>query len=324
MKKLKVWPLFFLLQLGVLYTINAQILDPRRVMKRKAEDKVNQKIDQAFDKAFDKIFESGSNKSASADSSKSEGKTNRTNADREADAMANTILKGLSMSGTPKSTYSFDASYSVKMSFEGKKPEDGYTIFSVYRFGNEGKAIGSEVVRVTNPEMYETMKMMKATIIDLEQEKMFMFMDNNGQKTVMGLGYNGTKNWEELAKKQNDKTTYTKLNKTKQIGKYLCDGYLVSDGESNEYTIWISQQRVPLVVKYYDTFSKMSGNQKNQKYSFQAYGHPDFLKFMQEGRAMLGMDNVEKDSKFSMEILDIKESDPMTFDTAAYTNLSGK
>lgn len=39
------------LLLGLATATNAQILDPRKVLKRKATDRTNQKIDQSIDKA---------------------------------------------------------------------------------------------------------------------------------------------------------------------------------------------------------------------------------------------------------------------------------
>lgn len=315
----------FFLQFLFVNVSTSQIIDPRKIVKRKAEDKVNQKVnekvDEAVDQALNKVFEGFGKKTTNNSTEKTTTESTSPNQPNEAEEAVNGLFKSLSFDGTPKDSYSFGASYTVKITFTDTNEKTSQVFLTKYRFAGNGKAVCSQFVSASDAQMSEGMQGIKATVFDLEQQKMFMFMENNGQKTVLSLGVkNVPPLTEEQLNAQQNNVKFTKQNQTKTIGNYTCDAYLMEeDGE--KFTMWISQSKVPVVANYYSAYNQMALSQKNQKYNYQTYqNHPEMLRLMKEGRVMLGMERKEQGGEFLMDILDIKENDPLIFDAAGYTN----
>jgi hypothetical protein len=100
----------------------------------------------------------------------------------------------------------------------------------------------------------------------------------------------------------------------------MCDAYLLKQG-TDESTVWISRSRVPVVSKYYESFQKMSSSNKS-KININYAGNAEMMKFVKEGRALLGTESVQTNGdKMVMEVTEIKENDSYSFSTAGYENM---
>lgn len=304
---------------------DAQILDPRKVAKRKAEQRANQKIDQTIDKALDKVF-SGfgkKNKKESTKETKPEkesGSMNESSGEEDASAAMGKLFGSLGLGGAnpPAESYSFNSSYVMKVKNSGKKADESYTMEMKYMFNDGGEVMGAKMMSTDQPEMKSQLDAMQGIIFDWSKGQMYTFMNMNGQKQYIGVSVkNGTIG--DAVEGQYEKTTFTKLGKTKTIAGYTCDAYLSNDGK-DEYLIWISQKAIPSVARYYDAFNKMSANQKNQmRMAYQA--NPEMMKMVKEGRAMMGMEMEDKDGKIEMEVVKISPNDNYTFDASGYSSM---
>lgn len=301
--------------------VDAQIIDPRKTAKRKAEQRANQKIDQTIDKALDKVFGGfGKKKDSDNTDDDADNAPNNPGQDEDASAAMGKLFGNLGLGGAtpPAESYSFNSSYVMRMKNQGKKEDESYTMEMKYMFNDGGKVMGSKVLSADNPELNKQVGMVEAIIFDWEKSQMYNFMNMNGQKQYIGISIkDGTIG--DAMESQYEKTTFTKLGKTKTIAGYVCDAYLNDDGETQS-TVWISQKPVPSVAKYYDAFNKMSANQKNQmKMAYQA--NPEMMKMVKEGRAMLGMEMTQDGSQMEMEVVKISPNDNYTFSTAGYSSM---
>lgn len=318
MKKITSLLAFFML---IAAFADAQILDPRKIAKRKAEQKTNQKIDQTIDKALDKVFGGfgKKNKSENGDQSEDNDSTDNDSQNEDASrAMSGLFGKlGLGAATPPAASYSFTSSYVMKMKSQGRKKDENYTMEMKYMFDNDGKVMGSKMMNSDNPDLNKSLEMMEGMIFDWEKGQMYSFMNMNGQKQYMGISIkDGTVG--DVVEDQYKKTTFTKLGKTKTIVGYVCDAYLNDDGKTKS-TVWVSQQAIPSVARYYDAFNKMSANQQNQmKMAYQA--NPEMMKMVKEGRAMLGMEMTDNGTQMEMEVVKISPNDNYTFNAAGYSS----
>lgn len=301
---------------------DAQIFDPRKTVKRKAEQRTNQKIDETVDKALDKVFSGFGKKDKEQSNDSSEGNNTRNTSDQTEDpskAMGKLFGSlGLGAATPPEASYSFNSSYVMRMKNQGKKKDENFTMEMKYMFNDGGKVMGSKILSADNPEMNKQVGMMEAIIFDWDKSQMYSFMNMDGQKQYIGISIkDGTIG--DAVEGQYEKTTFTKLGKTKTIAGYVCDAYLNDDGK-NKSTVWISQDRVPSVAKYYDSFNKMSASQKNQmKMAYQA--NPEMMKMVKDGRAMLGMEMTEDGNQMEMEVVKISPVDNYTFSASGYSSM---
>ncbi len=298
---------------------DAQLLDPRKIAKRKAEQKTNQKIDQSIDKALDKVFNGFGKKDKPENGNSSENDSVSDNANQTEDVpnvMSGLFGKlGLGNATPPAASYTFASSYTMKVTSQGRKKDDNFTVEMKYLFDTEGKVMGSKMMKADNPDMNKSLQMMEATIFDWEKSQMYNFMNVNGQKQYMGISIKEN-TLKDALEEENNKTTFTKLGTTKTILGYVCDAYLNDDGESKS-TVWISQQAVPSIARYYDAFNRMSASQKN-KMSYRA--NPEMLKMVKEGRAMLGMEMTDNGTQTEMEVVKISPNDNYTFNASGYSS----
>lgn len=298
---------------------DAQLFDPRKTAKRKAEQRTNQKVDQTIDKALDKVFSGFGKKNTSENGDLSEDKDGTDNDNQSEDApraMSGLFGKlGIGNASPPAASYSFNSSYVMKVKSQGRKKDENYAMEMKYMFDNDGKVMGSKMMNSDNPDMNKSLEMMEAMIFDWEKGQMYNFMNMNGQKQYMGISIKDEAVVDAM-KSQHEKVTFTKLGKTKTIAGYVCDAYLNDDGKTKS-TVWISQQAVPSVARYYDAFNKMAVNQKS-KIPYQA--NPEMMKIMHEGRAWLGMEMTDNGTQIEMEVIKISPSDNYTFNASGYSS----
>lgn len=302
--------------------VDAQIIDPRKTAKRKAEQRTNQKIDESIDKALDKVFGGfgKKDKDKSANDSDDNSSPTTSGQDEDASAAMGKLFGSLGLGGAtpPAESYTFNSSYVMRMKSQGKKKDENYTMEMKYMFNDGGKVMGSKILSADNPELNKQVGMMEAIIFDWEKSQMYNFMNMNGQKQYMGIAIKGGTIGDAM-ESQYEKTTFTKLGKTKTIAGYVCDAYLNDDGKTQS-TVWVSREPIPSVARYYDAFNRMSANQQNQmKMAYQT--NPEMMKMVKEGRAMLGMEMTDDGNQMEMEVIKISPSDNYTFNATGYSSM---
>lgn len=299
---------------------SAQIWNPKDVAKRKAENKVNQKMDQSIDKALDGLF--NPKKKTEKNSSNSEAEDGL---ETSGQPDVSGFLKGLNMGGTPKPSYAFGSSMTMKVITENVKTKEKFTILMKYMFGKDLQSVGVRFLGSDNPEMAKASGTMDAMIMDFEQQKMFTFLNSNGQKSVMGMGFKNDP-IAEMAEKDSEKMIITKTGQTKTIAGYKCDGYQVkTDKEKENVTMWISQNKVGEMAQMATKISQggspfgMKASQKN----YMAYNaHPELAKMAKEGRMVLGYTAIGvKGETMEMEFEDLKPTDNINFSSTGYKSM---
>ena len=299
----------------------AQILDPTKVLKRKATDRTNQKIDQSIDKALDKVFDGFGKKKTSEEREEEEPsyESNDTEASDASESMGK-LFGNLGFGGAPApaSSYSFSSSYVMQLKNSGRKKDENYTMKIKYMFDEEGKIMGSKILSSDNPDLNKSLEMMEAMVFDVDKMYMYSFMNVNGQKQFMGVSVKEGAVGDAL-EGQYQKTKLTKLGETRTIAGYKSEAFLVDDGQQQS-TVWLSVNAIPSVARYYDAFNKMTASQKNQmKVAFQA--NPELLQLFQQGRALMAMETSTKDAKTELEILEISPRDSFSIQTAGYRSM---
>lgn len=309
--------------------LQAQLIDPRKIAKRKAEQRTNQKVDQTVDKALDKIFEGFGKKNKSkkddADDEKNDADTNGNKSDAENNAEAQKALSGMmgmfgGKSEPPKSSYSFNSSYVMQMKNTGKKKDENFTMSMKYMFNDAGKVMGAKMMGSDNPDMNKSMGMMEAMIFDWENSQMYSLMNMEGKKQYMAIKLKDSA-IGDYAEEKNKNMSFTKTSQTKKILGYTCDGYLSKDNK-DEYLVWMSREPIMAIAKYYDAVNRTSSSfGKNSKNNMAYEVNPEMLKLVKEGRAMLGMEMEDKGNRTEMEITAINPNDNTTISTVGYTSM---
>jgi hypothetical protein len=313
---------FLVVYFGLLYFNHAQIVNPKDLLKRKAEQRANQKIEEGVDKVLDGLFAPKKKESTNKD------KPNTTDEDSENVSAPDLsgILGKFDMGGKPKSAYSFSSSMTMKMTMNNPKEKESFSMRTKYMFSDDMNSFGVRMLGSDNPDMAKATSMMDAMVMDFEQKKMFTFMNNNGQKTMMGIGFKDDA-LTKYVEKENDKIKVTKTSQTKTIAGYKCDAFLVeNEKEKDTFTMWVSQNRVGEMAKMAAKMSQGSspfGGAKASNKNYMAYNaHPEFVKMANEGRMMLGFSaKGEKGETTEMEFEEIKPNDKVTFDTAGYKSM---
>jgi hypothetical protein len=286
---------------------------------QKAEDKVGQKVDQGVDKIIDGLFGAAEKGAKPSETKSSESNSNNKEpSEEDAVNMLSNILGGMNKVAPPAGSYSFNSSYDMKMKMTDKK---GKTTGLTYRymFSNSSAYMGGKIIDAEDPQMKSQMSSMEGMIFDFEKNGMYSFMNMNGQKQMIGIGFKEGLTGD-LAKESYEKTTYTKTSQKKTIAGYATTGYeMVQDGE--KYLIWISDKPITFISKYYEAFNKMSKANTSNGVSM-AYEIDSQLKeLMENGQMMLGMNTETDDGKMEMEVIKITPNDPSTFSTSGYSNM---
>lgn len=319
---------FFFLTAIVLFApdANSQIFSPSRIKNRakqraesKAEQKVNEQVDKGVDKVFDSLF-GAVEKSVKGSETKSKDSTQAKKSNEpgedEAMNMLQGLLGGMGQSVEPASVYSFDASFTMKMTLEEKGKNNDFSY--KYLFSKGSNYMGAKMQAASDPQMSKQLESMEAMVFDFDKNSFYTFMNMNGQKTMMGIAI-PTNTTGELVENQYGKSTYTATGKTKTILGYTCEGYKVVQ-ENEEYLVWISKNRVQFMDKYYELFNKMSSAPNSQAMAYDV--NPEIANMVKEGRMMMGMEMTDtKGTKSSMEVIEIKPNDSFSFSTEGYSNM---
>lgn len=195
-----------------------------KAVEKTLEKKVEQKAERETDKAFDSTFNNS--------------KKNKKKGKKEKGGL-------FGMSGAiPESSYQFSHKYAMQIN-TGKKPVE-----LMYYLNNKDNYLGFEIP----DEKHKTI-----TIMDLEKEVMFMFMDNKGDKTQMAMNMN----IGELTDAAIEETNYsvTPTGNTKNILGYTCKEYDVK-GKEIHGKVWVTQDAgVSFAKTFYRTKQKKGMDQ---------------------------------------------------------------
>lgn len=313
---------YFFAVIFVSTVANAQIIRPGELIKRKSEQRVNQKIEGAVDNALDKIFGIGKQKpNGSSTSEKSLDRNTDSVAVNAVDA-AQKAMQILRMGGiAPKNNYSFVSSFVVLSRTYDKRGLEEETKIK-YHFSSDVNAMA---VTFLAGKQSESMENMDAFIIDFDLSAVFSFVRVEGRKMVIGTGFSPTK----MGTNTEDKEIQTKItltSRTKKIGDYMCDGYLVEE-EDNQMMVWISKTRIEFFEDY---MKKMSENSKQfskmlPSMSTSSYqSHPELVKLAKEGKMFLGMSKLgDKYESYDIEFRDFSRDDSLLIKASEYSSMMG-
>ncbi len=301
------------------FTSLGQIRIPAAVGRRI----IDRTVDKTVDKAADKAAEKASDRIVDSIFGTSESGTTRTPAQRDSAVTASSkafgqIMSGIANAAPPASSYSFNASYTMKVITSSKK--DAGEMQMKYYFTNEGDYMGAKMESMSSSSKKTNEMPYSMMVFDFSKSSMYTFMENNGQKTYMGIGLNNAalNNYsdEKLAT-----TKYTKTSQTKTILGYLCDGYLLEDGGTKSL-IWLSRNSVPVMKNYYNSFKKMNAGAPANGFKMNYSLNSEIENMVMAGSAMLGMETTDsKGEKFTMEVVELKASDSFNFNATAYKSL---
>lgn len=140
------------------------------------------------------------------------------------DAKQNVFLSSVSKSHIEES-FNFSHKYVMQVD-DGKKTTD-----LEYYLAPTGNYFATQTASKNG-------KSITTTVMDIANNKMHMYMDNNGDKTRMSMSLN----FKSTVKHTIDETevTITPSGTTKTILGYKCDGYNVK-GKDVEGTVWVTQ-----------------------------------------------------------------------------------
>ncbi len=187
-------------------------------IEKSAEDRAQRRVDEKIDKTFDKAEE------------KIDGKGEKSTKE--------TNVKTSKM--PPSSSYTFSHKFVMQMN-DGKKPVD----FEYYLI-NSGDYLGINM---------PSSKQSTITVMDIQKQMMYMFMENKGEKTRMSFGLNFNKVVEDANKEYG--VEINKTSNSKSILGYRCEEYLV-EGKDFKGSVWITKEAGI-------TFPKSFYNVKNKK-----------------------------------------------------------
>lgn len=216
----------------------------------------------------------------------------------------------------PEAFYEFNSSISYQISSN----KSGDLSFKYY-FGEKDDFIG---VKFLNSGESKIEKNIDFIVVDVNQARIFNFMNNDGKKIYMGVGLKPDK-FQEYIEKPNSTIEVSKSSETKNIMGVFCEGYLVKDSkEKTDFMMWVSKEKnkeIALITEklaksVYDN-SKKSGTNV-YKYSL----HPEFIKMTQDGRAIMGYSlKGSKGEVTEMEIIGFKTSDFFNFKSSEYKSI---
>lgn len=329
MKKLFI-VLFVLKSFGLL----AQLNDPAKIAKQKAEQKTNAKIDQAIDKGLNSAFDlilSGrkSNKDANTQKSKT---TNNSSSPKEgtttteikvdegeAKQANNAIDKVFGQMGNlmsfdtkPKSVYHFGSSVIQKITISDKNKTE--TTYLKLHTSKDQPAISITFLDANKISLDDK----GIIVMDLEQLAFFIFStDKKGDKTYFGMKLKQpemTENMEETNKSTSPQSKFTSTNTRKTIMSYTCEGYMYENENGDKSIYWVTNIR---------NFEEMYSYQKAmQHYNAQQKNNANdtaLTYFRKQKKTIMGYDIIsKKGSKTEFEMDSISPIDPFVFDASAY------
>ncbi|MFN3783277.1 MAG: hypothetical protein ACK4R6_05135 [Spirosomataceae bacterium] len=304
--------------------LNAQLVRPGELIKRKSEQRVNQKIEGAIDGALDKVFGVGKSKQGASNQSESRELERKVDSASISAFDAMQAMKSIRLGVSPKEKYSFTSSFIVLSREYDKKGIEEVTKMK-YHFSSDANAMAVTFFPNQQGGKDKSMEDMDAFVIDFDLSAVFTFMRMDEKKVFMGTGFSPTKMGTNTPEKE-IKTKITPTNQTKKIGNYVCDGYLVEE-EGEEMLVWISKTRVEFFEEYLKKmsenskqFSKMLPSMKSSSYQY----HPELVKLSKEGRMFLGMSKLgDKYESFDIEFRDFIKDDFFILKSSEYSSMMG-
>ena len=307
-----------------LATLSAFAQDPKtKENEKKSEEDPLKKAEAAFDKALDGLFKPKKKDATKEEKTKPEAKEEKPKPESKEDKGGG--FGGFSFGGKPKASYSFGSSMTMKMTMKNAKDKEPVIMRNKYLFGDDGKSIGIKFMGSSNPEMQKGQGNMDAFIMDFDQNKMFTFMNSDGRKTLMAMGYKPDPT-QQAVEKEPAKVKITKSGEVKTILGYKCDGYWIENEERNDKILmWISQNRVGEMAKMSAKLSQVSspsGSKGGTKNYMSYYSHPEMVKMFEQGRVVLGYSSKsDKGDTMDMEVEEIKPSEKSSFETGEYKSM---
>jgi hypothetical protein len=308
--------LFLCLSAGI---VQAQLINPTRILQRavekKVEKKVNEKVDKKIDetanKAADKIVDGMVNGKKSEVDSTDGKKTGKLG------GKLGKIIE--SFDATPKTSYAFSSSILQKMTTVRKsKSEVGHM---KVQFNKESTAFSVEFLDDKKTAEGEKMSI----IMDLEQKTFFTFSTTKkGEKNYFGIRLNeeALKDAETKSTPTKPEKTFTKTGKTKTIMGYSCEGYQMDGDNGDTFILWVTTSSVAGMDDYAKAM-KQYGAQQRQKQT--APINSTIETWAKQGKAVLGNDHISKNGdQLLTELEKISLSDPSNFSTAGYKSAFGK
>ncbi len=287
---------------------------------KKTEEDPLKKVEAEFNKAFDGLFKTKKKETTEAKPEQQKPKSDSKEISSSSDGFG-----GFSFGGKPKESYGFGSSMTMKMTQKNPKDKQSFTMRNKYMFADDMSAMAIKFIGSDNPDMAKASSAIEAMVMDFGQKKMFTFMNNEGKKTLMAIGFKEDE-MEKYVEKENQNIKITKTAQTKTIAGYRCDGYLLENGKEKENMLmWISQNRVGEMAKMARNMSKgvSSMNGKSNSKNYMAYNaHPELTKIAEQGRMVLGFSaKGEKGEETEMEFEDIKPNDKFVFATSEYKSM---
>ncbi|MCP9770766.1 DUF4412 domain-containing protein [Lacihabitans sp. LS3-19] len=286
---------------------------------KKTEEDPIKKVEDAFDKAFDGLFKTKKKESSEPKTSSEKPKP------AAKEKTESSGFGGFSFGGKPKASYSFGSSMTMKLTIKSAKDKKSTTMRNKYMFADDMSAMAIKFLSSDNPDMAKASANMDAIVMDFDQKKMFTFLNNDGKKTLMGIGFKGDE-LEKYVEKENSKISVTKTSQTKTIAGYKCDGYIIkSDDQKEDILMWISQNRVGEMAKMAQKMSQGSSpfGGKSTSKNYMAYNaHPELVKIAEQGRMVLGYTvKSDKGDETEMEFEELKPNDKSSFGTGDYKSM---
>jgi len=180
--------------------------------KKKTEEDPLKKVEAEFNKAFDGLFKTKKKETTDPKPDQQKPKSDSKEVNNSTDTFG-----GFSFGGKPKESYSFGSSMTMKMTQKNPKDKQSFTMRNKYMFSDDMSAMAIKFIGSDNPDMAKASSAMDAMVMDFEQKKMFTFMNNEGKKTLMAIGFKADEMEKYVEKEnQNIKITKTAQTKTKQ------------------------------------------------------------------------------------------------------------
>ncbi|MEB2775497.1 DUF4412 domain-containing protein [Algoriphagus sp. D3-2-R+10] len=221
------------------------------------------------------------------------------------------VLAGLGEPVDTEDQYDFVGYAIMEMTSEDQK---GKTQDPVHFKSYLGKSVdysGMEVIDPKNPQVKTTM------IFDVKNTASIILMDNDGEK--MSLAYKlDMDDIQEMADAQmesspnEDEITPEKTGKTKDILGYSCEEYHIKSEDGEGY-YWVTQEPISGYSSFWGANNPMMASNAKSKYA-------ERFKNLPTGN-FLELTFTSSDGKVEMKAIDIKESDPKSFELADYPNM---
>lgn len=251
MKKLVI---ITLLIFGFSGTANAQFFEKlanriekaaERTIVRKSEQKTTRETGKVFDKTFNKNKKKKKRKRKKSPTKRRQNEQQVDNKRQEGNDIDNKTsmpsVFGFS-SADPAASYTF--SYKAEMQIESGKD----VMYVDYHIPESGSYLGTK---------YKDLRIKGKffSVFDIQKNAVFSFIEDNGQKTQMGMAFN-IKDTNE-----NPNISIKATGKTKNILGYNCQEYIMTSEEINA-SVWVTKE---VSIRFPNSLYKVKQNKGNNQ-----------------------------------------------------------